>query len=350
MATAQTTPLVVPAQGPFAARSKPHPHFLYPNPDLVIVDELGSITSLAGQQSMFKPLPRVSSPMFEVREVESKGLGMFAVRDIDKGELIISERPIFTHRLSLENVVRHSGEGKFFEIQAVEGLSPDSRQRIYGLKNSLPESHQIDKLGGILNTNFFSFHLESGCYTHLLDHTHAGCFPSLSRANHDCCPNTNFFFSAPTFTGEFRAMRKITKGEEITVTYIPLDDPKQTRQRALQDRYHFTCTCATCSALPEASDMRRSELSALMGEMMAFEKGNFSLHAVLTSAVMDRGLQLATEERLHRIHAEILNTAVKCLFANNRPEYMIIQHMGRAQHEWRTLEGDESPVLYDLRV
>ncbi|KAK0227943.1 hypothetical protein IW262DRAFT_1347921 [Armillaria fumosa] len=171
-----------------------------------------------------------------------------------------------------------------------------------------------------------------------------------SRANHDCCPNTNFFFSTPTFTGEFRAMRKVAKGEEITVTYISLDDPKQTRQRALQDGYHFTCTCETCSAPSGASDMRRSELSALMEKMMAFEKGDFNLHAELTSAVMDRGLQLATEERLHHIHAEILNTAVKCSLANNRPEYMVIQNMGRAQHEWRTLEGDESPVLHDLRL
>ncbi|KAK0225109.1 hypothetical protein EDD85DRAFT_220389 [Armillaria nabsnona] len=197
MATSQTTPSVV-------------PHFLYPNHDLVIVDEFDSITSLAGKYSMFKPLPRVSSAMFEVRETENKGLGMFTARDIDKGDLIISERPVYTYRLSLENVVRHSGEGKSFEIEAVENLSPDSRQRLYELKNSLPESCQKDKLGGILNTNFFSFHLESGCYTHLLDHTHAGCFPFLSRANHDCCPNTNFF-SAPTFTGEFRAMRKISK-------------------------------------------------------------------------------------------------------------------------------------------
>ncbi|SJL04740.1 uncharacterized protein ARMOST_08110 [Armillaria ostoyae] len=337
MATSQITPFVV-------------PHLLYPNHDIAIVDEPDSITFLAGQYSMFKPLPRVSSPMFEVREAENKGLGMFAARDIDKGDLIISERPVYTYRLSLENVVRHSGEGKSFEIEAVENLSPNSRQRLYELKNSLPESCQKDKLEGILNTNFFPFHLKSGCGTHHLDHTHAGCFPSLSRANHDCCPNTNFFFSAPTFTGEFRAVRKIQKGEEITVSYIPLDDPKQMRQRALQDGYHFTCTCATCSTSSEASDMRRSELSALMGKIMAFEKGNSSLHGVLTSAVMDHGLQLATEERLHRIHAEILNTAVKCLFANNGPEYMIIQKMGRAQHEWSTLEGDESPVLHDLKL
>ncbi|KAK0185867.1 hypothetical protein F5146DRAFT_1143385 [Armillaria mellea] len=303
---------------------------------MVVVDELGSITSLVGQKSLFDPLPRVSSPMFEVRETEGKDLGMFAARDIDKGELIISERPIFTHRLSLENVVWHTGEGKSFEIRAVDGLSSESRQRLYELKNSLPESYQKDKLGGILNTNFFFFHLESGYYTHPVHHTHAGCFPTLFRANHDCW--------------EFRAMRKIPQGEEVTVTYIPLDDPKQKRQRALHDGYNFTCTCETCSAPSGASDMRRNELSALMGKIMAFETGDFDLHAVLTSAVMDRRLQLAIEERLHRIHAEILNTAVKCLFANNRPEYMIIQNMGRAQHEWRTLEGDESPVLHDLRL
>lgn len=42
----------------------------------------------------------------------------------------------------------------------------------------------------------------------------------VSRLNHDCRPNAAYHFNTDTGKMEVRAVRDITAGEEITVSYI----------------------------------------------------------------------------------------------------------------------------------
>ena len=45
-------------------------------------------------------------------------------------------------------------------------------------------------------------------------------FPEISRMNHDCRPNADYYFDPQTFTHNIHAVRPIMPGEEITVSYI----------------------------------------------------------------------------------------------------------------------------------
>ena len=53
-----------------------------------------------------------------------------------------------------------------------------------------------------------------------------------------------FRWDKDTFSGEIRALRPISEGEEITIAYI-LGMPE--RQRDLLGGYNFTCTCPICA-------------------------------------------------------------------------------------------------------
>jgi len=77
-----------------------------------------------------------------------------------------------------------------------------------------------------------------------------GLFPSASYFNHSCCPNV-----CKTTRGRslfFRAIRDIAAGEELTISYVLLNDSTEMRQAALKSSYLFTCTCPRCS-LPEGA-------------------------------------------------------------------------------------------------
>ena len=52
---------------------------------------------------------------------------------------------------------------------------------------------------------------------------------------------------------ELRAMRNIKEGDEITITYAGVREPRAERQKLLQEGYGFTCTCSSCSLGPTAS-------------------------------------------------------------------------------------------------
>lgn len=61
-----------------------------------------------------------------------------------------------------------------------------------------------------------------------------------------------------------RSIRRINRGEEVTVTYTDLLQPKAIRQSELWSRYRFICSCRRCSASPLTYvDRALEEISAV---------------------------------------------------------------------------------------
>lgn len=66
-----------------------------------------------------------------------------------------------------------------------------------------------------------------------------------SMYNHDCDPNVDI--SWPTnSTARLSARRDIGEGEELRITYIDASMSRSSRQKLLQQAYHFVCNCARC--------------------------------------------------------------------------------------------------------
>lgn len=68
--------------------------------------------------------------------------------------------------------------------------------------------------------------------------------------NHDCDPNCFASEAAPdegTLANlQIHALRDINVGEELTLGYLDSSLPRVARQRLLQKRYHFSCSCLRC--------------------------------------------------------------------------------------------------------
>ena len=68
--------------------------------------------------------------------------------------------------------------------------------------------------------------------------------PIIGRANHSCDPNAFIAFDQPQVS--VRALKAISKDEEVLVSYIDTSIPFDYRQAQLLDMFHFRCQCVKC--------------------------------------------------------------------------------------------------------
>jgi len=91
-----------------------------------------------------------------------------------------------------------------------------------------------------------------------------GLFPKIARINHSCKPNCGNFWSENASHRVIYAASDIKKGDEITVSYIPLLKSIEDRQARLQ-QYGFVCDCSACQSTE--SSKRRIKTSDLLGSL-----------------------------------------------------------------------------------
>jgi hypothetical protein len=203
------------------------------------------------------------------------GEGAFASRGIQRGDLILSEKPIFCTPTNVPEL------WKCVFIEAgVRNLSPVHLDHYLSLQNSHTGCscfYNLNPLIGIYSTNSYAI---SG--------DEAGIYSRASKFNHSCSPNARFSFNSSTGEIRIHALGTIPLGEEIFVSYIGSrcfhSKPRRSRQAELLAGYHFTCACSVCS-LPEAesemSDARHSntyELCEIMNlERIAHEMRRFGI-------------------------------------------------------------------------
>ena len=74
-----------------------------------------------------------------------------------------------------------------------------------------------------------------------------GVFISASFFNHSCRPNCSFALDSNGFL-EMRAMRPVSSGELLTISYVPLDgaQSREDRQEGLRRDFFFSCCCEAC--------------------------------------------------------------------------------------------------------
>jgi hypothetical protein len=116
---------------------------------------------------------------------------------------------------------------KLREINTL-GISRDSLLRIAGIINS--NSHKIGSLNSV------------------------GMFAFSSLINHSCLPNC--IFTDMKHRGQFpalsiKALRNISKGEEVTTSYIDILQITEERRIKLLKTKNFWCNCERCSLSPK---------------------------------------------------------------------------------------------------
>ncbi|CAM9281887.1 unnamed protein product, partial [Discosporangium mesarthrocarpum] len=71
-----------------------------------------------------------------------------------------------------------------------------------------------------------------------------GMFPLVAMFNHSCRPNCTFVFQGGKM--ELRVIDEVSRGTELTLSYIDLIQSTQDRQAELLSTKDFLCRCARC--------------------------------------------------------------------------------------------------------
>ncbi|KAF8995759.1 hypothetical protein BDQ17DRAFT_1430149 [Cyathus striatus] len=163
------------------------------------------------------------------------GLGMFATRDLQLGDLILVERTLCLVDLAAW-VPDHDVE--LLRAGRAHGLIPGSPSAL----NSI-----VRELLGIFNTNAYGISLfedmgEKGLFAFVAK--------ELSRINHSCVSNCMFVFDISSFAIYLRAGKIIKKGEQIFRSYHNLDDNTFAARKSFLQMFSINCTCPICSLPP----------------------------------------------------------------------------------------------------
>ncbi|KAI0529789.1 hypothetical protein GGR58DRAFT_495665 [Xylaria digitata] len=194
----------------------------------------------------YRTLQVPSDAPFELRPSLGKGWGAFTTRRIERGTLILREKPLFVIRKPHEEITEADLWTRF------QQLAPEEKQQFLCLRDNASGHFASLELAFAEN----SFAISKSPEAH-------GLFLLHSRFNHSCIPNTKLPDSFKEIAQSY-ATRNIVAGEEITICYNS-DFECRTRSDRHQS-LRFVCDCKACitgTPFQQLSDMRRTLIRGL---------------------------------------------------------------------------------------
>lgn len=198
----------------------------------------------------------IGSPkVWDARPSPGKGMGVFATRTLEPGDIILREAPIIklTPPEFRNGVAYPLNEIERLLHEAFDKLPDEAKAEVMSLHAHATATENIDQVVAVFRSN---------AYIIGDSNTELGLFPKGARINHSCRPNTSQVWHEKIGKRVVRAIRRIEEGEELFATYIPLLHSHDARQQRL-NQYGFTCTCPACAqeaAEQRASDQRRNDI------------------------------------------------------------------------------------------
>lgn len=199
---------------------------------------------------------------------------MIAIREIERGELILSEAPLLQLPPIPADMIHPShfltaGQRHSAAITVATAINAMPREQRAGL-NEL-HGQQNNKFS-IVGTNAFTHpsHNVNG-----IEMAVASVYKDISRANHSGRPNAMVIWNEREQRGNLHALQPIRDKTEITVDYLSdhsscLRDGV-TRNAQLQQHYGFTCRCPACNnnngAPNGADDHQRNNAFLVYGQI-----------------------------------------------------------------------------------
>ncbi|KAK3333942.1 hypothetical protein B0T19DRAFT_449237 [Cercophora scortea] len=216
-------------------------------------------------------LVRTIPAKYDIKEFPGKGMGLVANDHIRRGDLIMAN----TASLMIDyRAFNELPREQYMQLQAyaVDFLPAPHRAALLNLSihdgTNLSHIAMIDK---ITTTNAFDIDPDEGDDDQ--DNRFFVVFPEIARMNHDCRPNADYYFDHATLTQYIHAIRPISPGEEITLSYIDPAMKRSVRQKRLRT-WGFQCVCHHCTqerARVEASDARIKQINDIKPDFRNWE-------------------------------------------------------------------------------
>lgn len=222
-------------------------------------------------------LPRDS---WSTRPVAGKGIGVFANKPIPRGQVITVNTPVLV--VYTETFLPKAEREALLRL-AIDQLPPASRDSLLNLSKVFnnPEIPIQDVIAGN------AFGLELGGQAHL------AVFPEVSRVNHDCSPNSQFYLDSDLLTHYVHAVRPIAENEEVTIAYSSPLARYSERQEALSKGFHFNCGCPRClrGEAADAAIQEIAELQPILGDWTPISKASVKIAEQLVKLYAEEGLE-----------------------------------------------------------
>ena len=192
--------------------------------------------------------------LYKVDNIQGKGLGWIALKDIKVGTLICKEKPQFVYKEPFElcnlmeafSSMSKNDQQEFLVLSNVfldlESLPDDRKKHYFDWKNTAEsqcnyDSNLVLKIMCIHSSNGFNGYDAVGIRV-----GEVGI--KISRINHSCGPNSQHFKNNEGEM-EIRATSKILEGQEITISYIGSLENFNERQEFCLN-LSFVCSCELC--------------------------------------------------------------------------------------------------------
>ena len=201
-----------------------------------------------------------------VKKSPGKGQGVFAARDVRKGERVLVDKPFFV-------VTRPYDKLKVL-LQFERMPLPRRKQYMQFYCPDRFDNPYMTDVMRIFEANCFNIGEK------------AALFLTATRFNHSCLPNMYYSWSEQRNEIVFHSVIDVPDGEEMTICYgwpflACLERHSQLRF------YNFWCRCPACqteTSFGRASESRRLEMRALDEEIIMFQKN-------INEALMTYGLK-----------------------------------------------------------
>jgi hypothetical protein len=190
-----------------------------------------------------------SRHLIEVKSTALKGLGVFAKADILRGTRVIAESAL----LRFDGIATDATEiVRVFETLFLPEQS--SYLELHGYACDLYK-HAVEQATGQ------SWHILPELHRKVLAIYAANSFDRVfllgPRINHSCIPNIDFAYNRTLEKETFHAVRDITAGEELTISYITGVNRTRIQRQSELDNWGFRCLCPACE--DTAPGRRREE-------------------------------------------------------------------------------------------
>jgi hypothetical protein len=199
--------------------------------------------------------------MYAERAVPGAGLGCLALRPVLPGELVLREAPQLV-------VGQGAGSVLLRTIRAFSNMTAEDQERYLGLSNMFDKDtalwsetarNDMVSMEAEMENMEFSEIARSDVIRvwqiRMTNSFHNGVCLKMSRFNHSCRPNAEYFWNRETGTRDARAVREIGRGEEITLGYRQMWTlTREERRRSLKENFNFDCCCEACDITEEEAE------------------------------------------------------------------------------------------------
>ena len=195
--------------------------------------------------------------MYREEVIQGKGVGCLATRDIEPGVLVVREAPC------LYIDPEEAGQGGSVlkrTITAFINMNKEDKTQYMELSNMFdrsPEEWSVtarkdmktmkQELNGLILTRISVEEAVKVWQIKITNSFHNGVCLKISRFNHSCWPNAEYFWNSDTKTRDVRSVAKITQGDEISLDYRRLWTlTRRQRRKCLKEDFNFDCCCLGC--------------------------------------------------------------------------------------------------------